>query len=287
MALFDGQNAFEHVRAQVELGPRPPGSAALGRLRDYVSKHLTRLGWGVEEQPFEAVTPNGKIAMVNLLARYPPGELPGPGAILLGAHADTKVFDFEFLGANDGGSGVACLLELGRVVPQLDLWRPTVLAFFDGEEAQVAWGRGDGLYGSRQLVGHWWSERRLADLLAVVILDIVGDRELRVTRDLHSTAWLQDLVWEVAWQQGMGQVFEGPLEWIEDDHLPFLAGKVASLVLIGFGHDEQGEYFPSYWHTPEDTLDKVSPLSLEQVGRVVEEALIRLQGSPPRERPGA
>lgn len=280
MEWFDGRRAWEHVRAQVELGPRPPGSPASARLRAYVRAQLP--GWSVEEQAFTPLTPRGPIPMVNLLARYPPGPLPGEGALLLGAHADTKVFDFEFVGANDGGSGVACLLELARVIPGLGLEVPVVLVFFDGEEAQVRWGRGDGLYGSRHLVSSWYQQGVLGQLRAALIVDIVGDAELVVTRDMHSTEWLQDLVWEQARAQGVGELFEGPLEWIEDDHLPFLAGKIPALVLIGFGHDARGEYFPPYWHTPEDTLDKVSPVSLERVGRVVQAALPRLQARPRR-----
>lgn len=274
MELFSGERAFEHVRYQVSLGPRPPGSEASATLRDYVRDQLP--GWTFEEQVFVPLTPRGPIVMTNLIGRWPAGPLPGEDAIVLGAHADTKVFDeFEFLGANDGGSGVACLLELGRVIPEMALKTPVVLAFLDGEEAQVEWGGGDGLYGSRWLAQSWQSF--LKQIRAVLILDIVGDRELVVTRDLYSTEWLQDLVWEVAREQGLEEVFDGPLEHIQDDHLPFLVNKVPSLVVIGFGHDARGDYFPPYWHTPEDTLDKVSALSLQRVGRVVQAALPRLR----------
>ncbi len=274
MELFDGERALEHVRRQVALGPRPPGSEAAARLRAYIREQL--VGWSIVEQAFTPLTPYGPCEMVNLLARWPPGPFPGEGAILLGAHYDTKIFEeFEFVGANDGGSGVACLLELARVLPELRV--PVVLAFLDGEEAQVEWGRGDGLYGSRFLAGTWHKQGVLKQIRAVLILDIVGDHELVVTRDLYSTEWLQDLVWTVAREQELEAVFDGPLEHIQDDHLPFLAGEVPSLVLIGFGHDPRGEYFPPYWHTPGDTLDKVAALSLERVGRVVQAALPRLQ----------
>lgn len=273
MDAFSGERAFEHVRTQVALGPRPPGSEAARKLRAWLRGQLEPLGFRVEEQAFEARTPRGRIRMVNVIARRPGTK---PRCLVLGAHADTKLFDdFHFVGANDGASGVAALVELARVLGARPLEHGLTLAFFDGEEALVEWGPDDGLYGSTHLVDSWVDSGEARRVAAVFVLDMVGDKDLRITDELNSHPELRSLLRSEAERLGYGDVFAGPIQGVEDDHIPFLTAGLPAVDVIGFATQGQGVQ-PAYWHTAEDTLDKVSPRSLEAVGRTVESSLRRL-----------
>ncbi|MBI3926540.1 MAG: M28 family peptidase [Armatimonadetes bacterium] len=266
---FCGSRALAHVEQQVALGPRPPGSEASRQVRHYLREQLLGSGCRVTEQPFLAHTPLGTVPMTNLL-----GTLPGDRekVLLLAAHYDTLR---DFLGADDGASGVGALLELARVLSRERPACQVTFAFLDGEEAMCDWGPRDGLYGSRCLVQCLSEFRQLQRVRAAIVLDMIGDRELRVTRELTSSASLRYLVWQEARRQGVGSLFRGPAAQIEDDHLPFLEAGVASALLTGF-HEAPGGVRPRYWHTAEDTLDKLCPESLQAVGRVVEGVLHRL-----------
>lgn len=270
---FSGERALDHVRTQVSMGPRPPGSEASGRLRSWLRTELEALGFQVQEQPFTPRTPLGPVPMVNLVA-----TLPGASErrLVLGAHADTKRFEeFEFLGANDGASGVAALLELARVFHSNRLRHTLTLAFFDGEEALVEWGPDDSLYGSTHLVDSWVENGLARKVSAVFILDMVGDRNLKVTDEVNSHPQLRARLREEAARLGHSRLFSGPEQGVEDDHVPFLMAGIPALNVIGFATSPEG-VVPSYWHTPQDTLDKVSASSLEAVGRTVEACLRRL-----------
>jgi hypothetical protein len=263
---FSGQKAFRHVQAQVALGPRPAGSQAAARTRQYLRSQLEPLGYAVEEQAFRPFTPAGPLPMANLIATLPGATGP---LLVLAAHYDTKRFDFPFVGANDGASGTACVLELGRALAAEPLRRHSVaLVFLDGEEAVATWTVLDSLYGSRHLVSQWSQSGRLARVEAVVVLDMVGDRDLRLTRDVNSTGWLLDLLFREGRRLGYGPLLAGPEMPVEDDHVPFLRADVPAALLIGFAPG-----YPAYWHTAGDTLDKVSPQSLEAAGRMAEATL--------------
>lgn len=271
--VFSGARAYEHVKAQVEMGPRPAGSEASARVRSYVRGILEPLGYTVEEQRFEARTPRGKVAMTNVIAKRP-GAMPS--WIVLGAHYDTKVFDqFEFVGANDGASGVGAVLELARVLSARPLKHGVALCFFDGEEAVEHWSEEDSLYGSTHLVDSWVDSGFAKKVRSVFVLDMVGDRNLKISEDLYSHQQLRQLVQEEGRKLGYGSVFSGPKQGIEDDHLPFLQAGIPAMDVIGFAQTSAGVY-PSYWHTADDTLDKVSAESLEAVGRTMDAVLRRL-----------
>lgn len=282
-----------HVRAQVELGPRPPGSPASQRLREQLRRELEPLGYTVEEQRFQALTPRGPQEMVNVLASASPvGGRPAPagpppgegstGVLVLGAHYDTWPTErFRFVGANDGASGVAVLLELARVFAERPLGRELRLVFFDGEEAQLAWSATDGTYGSRHLASTWQGSGELARIQALLILDMVGARDLRLTRDLNSHPQLLAVLVEEAGRLGLGGLFDGAPQAIEDDHLPFARLGVPSVDVIGFQVTPAGPWPPT-WHTAEDTIQQLSEESLERVGRLVEAALRRLDRELPR-----
>jgi Zn-dependent M28 family amino/carboxypeptidase len=273
---FDGDAAWRHLEQLVAFGPRPSGSDTLVRARGYIVDQLTKAGLRVRVSPFEARTPVGPVKMSNIVAM-----IPGKRAdvILLGGHYDTKLFaDSRFVGANDGGSSAALLIELAR---QLARTRPAFsywIVFFDGEEARVTWSPTDSLYGSRYLVGELRSTGELKRLRSVIVVDMIGDRRLGIRRESHSTPWLTEIIWATARRLGHGAHFLSDELAVEDDHLPFLQAGVPSALIIDL------DYPP--WHTPDDTMRRVSRRSLRVVGEVVLNALPQLETVLAREPVG-
>ncbi len=262
---FDGNRAYEHLRQTVAFGPRPAGSAALAATRAYIKKQLADIGIQAVEQAFDADTPVGRLHMVNLIAR-----IPGASAdrIVFAGHYDTKLFrEFRFVGANDAGSSTAFLIEWGRVMKARKSPFTVELLFLDGEEATVEWGGTDRTYGSRHYVEVAQREKTLSSLRALILVDMIADRDLTIRRESASTPWLTDAIWAAAKRLGRTDAFLDSSAEIEDDHLPFLAAGVPAVDII----DGPDDYPP--WHTAGDTLDKVSARSLQTVGDVLVEAL--------------
>jgi len=266
---FDGQRAFEDLRNIVRIGPRPPGSAALAETRQYISVELSADGVDVWHDNFIAATPVGEIPMTNIV-----GVIAGrsPSVVMIAGHYDTARLDgIQFLGANDGGSSTAMLLELARALEKrknkLTYW----LVFFDGEEALKRWSASDSLYGSRHMAEQLEADGRLKQIRALVLVDMVGDRHLDILREPNSTPWLSDLVFETARDFGYSRYFEGGEFAVEDDHLPFLQEGVPSVDIIDLTP------FKSYHHTAQDSLDKCSPESLSIVGRVIMNTIEQLE----------
>ncbi len=260
-ATFDGAAAFRHLERLVAIGPRPAGSAAAGRARKYIVDQLATAGVRAEVQPFDADTPHGRLRMANVVA-----VLPGRRAdvIVLAGHYDTKWFrDIRFVGANDGGSSAALLLELARRLASRPRAYTYWVVWFDGEEAREAWTATDSLYGSRRMARELARKGRLPR--ALIVADMIGDRALAIRREAFSTEWLTEAIWAAAARRGVRAHFLDEMLAVEDDHAPFLQAGVPAALLIDF------DYPP--WHTAEDTLDKVSARSLEIVGSVLLEAL--------------
>jgi len=263
---FDGDRAFADLKSLVAFGPRPPGSQALDRTRQWITHQLQNAGVEIERDPFVAATPLGPIPMVNLVAR-----IPGTGSsiVIVAGHYDTKRMASTFVGANDGGSSAAFLLELARVLVKnkhaLTYW----LVFFDGEEALKQWSATDGLYGSRHFVGKFASEGTLTQVRAVIVVDMIADAHLNIHRDVHSTPWLNDLVFTQARHLGYGRYFLYGGRQIEDDHMPFLERGLPAMDIIDL------DYGPLnlHWHTRFDTVDRCSPTSLKIVGQVIQTTL--------------
>ncbi|MBA3885713.1 MAG: M28 family peptidase [Acidobacteria bacterium] len=266
--VFDGERAFEHLKRVVEIGPRPAGSPGAARTRAYIIEQLAALGIKAEEQPFEAKTPIGPVQMANVRALIP-GR--GTGRLIFAGHYDTKLFkEFTFVGANDGGSSTAFLIELARTLKARDNAIPIEIVFFDGEEAFVEWSLGsDSTYGSRHYVQAAKGDGSLKDIRALMLVDMIGDRELTIKRDDHSTPWLNDIIWAAARRLGRSE-FVDQTTVIEDDHIPFLEAGVPAVDIIDLEYPDESM---RYWHTAEDTLDKVSARSLQVVGDVLLEAL--------------
>ncbi len=268
---FDAQRAWKHLEALVALGPRPAGSGASAATVDYLDKELRALGLAPVRESFVARgTPIGDLPMCNLYVDLP---AKGPQAdkaplVIVGSHFDTKRFDqFRFVGANDGGSSTAVLLELARVLaaggPRSVAYR---LLFIDGEEAiRAHWQDPDNRYGSRHHAEQLRTSGLVARTKAFVLLDLVGDKDLRLERDQYSDAWLYECFAAPARAAGLGKHVDGRREPIADDHLSFLEIGVPSVDLIDFSYGPGN----SWWHSPEDTLDKCSPQSLGVIGTIV------------------
>jgi glutaminyl-peptide cyclotransferase len=258
---FEGGRAYEHLRQIVNIGPRPAGSPAIERTRTYITDQLKALGIAVAPQPFEARTPIGQIHMVNLIATIAGVRKE---RIALAGHYDTKLFrEFRFVGADDGGSSAALLVEMARVLKARRNTFTVELLFLDGEEATLRdWGANDHTYGSQYYVDTAKKTGTLASLKALVLVDMVGDRDLRIMRETASTKWLTDTIWATAKRLGHGSIFVDAATRIEDDHMPFLEAGVPAVDVIDL------DYPP--WHTAGDTLDQTSARSLEIVGKVVE-----------------
>ena len=267
-SAFDGARALEHVRQLVAIGPRVAGTPGARQAREYITRQLSALDLKVEDQPFEARTPLGRAEMVNLRAMLP-GEISNRGRLIVSGHYDTKRFtDRPFVGANDGGSSAAFLIELARALQGRRNRLPIELLFFDGEEAVIEWQGEDHTYGSRHYVKAAESAGTLKDIRALILVDMIGDRDLRILRESNSTAWLTGIIWEAAARLGRGEFVNGEIA-IEDDHVPFLAAGVPAVDIIDL------EY-PA-WHTAEDTLDKVSAASMKAVGDVLLAALPEIE----------
>jgi len=263
---FDSGRAFEHVRQLAIIGPRPAGSAGAAQARRYITTQLSALGVTPSEQAFVAQTPLGPVKMANLVAR-----IPGAHAdrLILAGHYDTKLFrDFRFIGANDGGSSTAMLLELARVLKARKNRFTIELLFFDGEEAVIDWTGTDHTYGSRHYVSAAQRDGSLRSVRALILFDMVGDRQLTIKRETYSTSWLTDLIWASA--RRLGQRAFLPEDFaVEDDHRPFLDAGVPAVNIIDLDY--------AAWHKKNDTLDQVSARSLQTVGDVFLGALPQIE----------
>jgi Zn-dependent M28 family amino/carboxypeptidase len=272
---FDAARAFEHVRRLVEMGPRPIGSPAHDRARDYIIEQLKSLKIPLERDAFTAQTPLGSRAMTNII-----GKLAGrtEDVMVIASHYDTKLFtEFRFVGANDGGSSTGAVLEIARVLAsQPKETRPQVwFVFFDGEEAVGEWSATDSTYGSRHLANKWKQTGVLSRIGALILLDMIGDKNLGIKREAYSTRSLVDIIWRTAAQLGYGEYFLSGATFIGDDHVPFLRLGVPAVDIIDFNYG----MFNRHWHTADDTLDKLDPMSLKIVGDVVVRALPAIEAT--------
>jgi Zn-dependent M28 family amino/carboxypeptidase len=285
---FDGARAYEDVRQLVAIGPRVAGTPGAQAARDYIRKQLKAAGLTVEEQPFDATTPLGRVKMVNLRVTFPaaPASSAASGTqsaarLVIGGHYDTKLFkEFTFVGANDGGSSAAFLIELGRALKSRANRVPIELLFLDGEEAVVEWQGQDHTYGSRYYVEAARKDGSLKDIRAFVLVDMIGDRDLVIKREGNSTPLLTEAIWSAAKRLNRRE-FVDEIYPVEDDHLEFLAARVPSVDLIDLEYSTRSGEMA--WHTRHDTLENVAAGSLQAVGDVLLAALPALETSRGRE----
>jgi len=279
---FDGQKAYDYTAKLVSFGPRPPASNAIRQTQAYIANQLKSFGCDVDVDNFHAPTPIGDLAMQNIVAKIPG---TGKGIILLMTHYDTIRLP-GFVGADDGGSSSGLMLEMAGVLcgnkmkPANSVW----IAFVDGEEdqqnfttaqeARTTWNDPDTTYGSRELAARMSLAGDLKRVRALILADMVGQKNLRVQPEANSTPWLADLVWKTAARLHCESIFV-PKETgaVTDDHGPFLKRGVPSVDII------EADWLTNYpyWHTTEDTMDKLSPKSLAISGYVILESVSELQ----------
>ncbi len=261
---------MDHVRKQIDFGPRPPGSPELEKTRAYIANELRSSGLTVSLDEFTAATPQGEKKMANII-----GEIPGETktTILLGSHYDTKFYkDMRFVGANDPATSVATLLEIGRVLGSTKEKSKVTyrLVFFDGEESFCeGWGDcrnkdgPDNTYGSRHYVSLLKEKNELVNTAALILLDMMGYKNLQLGRDTSSTPWLVDIIWQTGRELGYDKIFLDREEGVGgDDHEPFLRHGIDAVDII------QLSSYP-HWHKADDTIDKVSAQSMKIVGDTV------------------
>lgn len=256
---FSGEKALAHVQAMVDLGPRPPGSEAIEKTRTYLIKQLEDAGWKVERQSFSDETPRGKVQFVNLLATFGGQSAPSFFAC---SHYDTKTFDdARFVGANDAASSTGVLLELARVLAlRPDLASKMELVFFDGEEAYEAFTDTDGLFGSRYFAKQLVAQDKAKLFRGGILFDMVGDKSLTITLPPDSPPELASGIFASSDALKLRKHFTYFDSDITDDHTPLNEIGIPVIDLIDF------DYPP--WHTPADTIDKLSAESLRITGAV-------------------
>ena len=261
-------NVARHVEEIVRYGPHPAGSDAQRKVGEYIKRQLQSYGLEVQNQTFHAVTPVGRVEMNNVW-----GILKGKReqVIMLASHYDSKYFaDFAFLGANDSGSSSALLLELSRILAQhnpvpYSLW----FSFFDGEEAFMEWTNLDSLYGSREFVKMLQRRSQVTRIAALILVDMIGGKDLTLFRDTNSSNWLNTIIWNEAASMGYEHIFrKRGRTSAQDDHMPFAQAGISVVDIIDLNYP--------HWHR-DDTVDKLSPENIAIVGNVVLSSLPKIE----------
>ena len=254
---------MQYVKEIVAFGPRPLGSANHKKVEDYIVSHLK--GDTVEDDAFDIDTTEGKFPVRNIIAKYPGKR---DGIIVIASHYDTNwpLRNTSYVGANDGASSSALLLEIanqlrGKPRDGYSVW----LLWDDAEESmRLPWFDPESLYGVRHLAKKWVADGTIKKIKGFLLEDMIGDADLNIEEEQNSTPWLEDLIYRAATQLGYQSHFFTRAIPMQDDHTPFLDLGVPSADLIDFNYG----YNNVFWHTTEDTVDKLSPKSLQIVGKV-------------------
>ena len=273
---IDAKRAFEYTREVTAFGERYMGNENHKKLERYILDHLK--GDQVEDDAFTADTVEGKFPVRNIIDKFPGTK---DGIIVIMGHYDTNYWlrGTGYVGANDGGSSTAILLEFANQLrgartgdsasPKKRDGYSVWLVWTDGEEAVKTWTETDSLYGTRHLAEKWEKDGTLKKIKALMVMDMIGDADLDIIRNTNGTSWLLDLIYTAAERMGYQSHFyalQGP---IEDDHLPFYNRGVPSADVIDLDYG----YHNVFHHTPQDTMDKLSPKSLEISGDTILETI--------------
>lgn len=277
---FNATDAFRHVEALVAIGPRPAGSPGIEKAKLYIEEQLKSFGLDVEFQVFEDDTPRGRVKFTNIIARP---RSRGKDCIILASHYDTKDLPgVEFVGANDSGSSTGWLIELARVLADQPMRPSPCFVFFDGEESFGEWSDTDGLYGSRYMVRAWKQRGELQRVRAMILADLIGDKNLNIGIPTQSTAMLVKAIFDASGELGFRSHFGYGLSDVMDDHTPFLQAGIPAIDIIDFEYGS-APGMNDYWHTDQDTIDKLSPRSIEIVGKTILRALPKIVAALPGE----
>ena len=287
----NGSSAFNYVKGLVEnCTPRDAMTPGAERAATWIQFQFEENGisrgvrWMYWYDSFTSDTPVGERNFVNVMGYLPSGRASTAPTVVLLSHFDTKSgISEDFQGANDGGSSTGLLMELARIIARQEgrLKFDVLIAFLDGEECLIRYGSNDGLHGSKYLAAALKNGRVLktfgdVNIKAVILMDMIGDRDLNIMVPRNGTGWLRALALKAADAAGCREyisLYDGD---ILDDHQPFLDLGFPAVNLIDFNYGSTPGA-NDYWHTPEDTLDKISPESLTITGRIVVEMLNMLQ----------
>ena len=264
---IEADRTMQYVKDVVKFGARPVGSANHQKLEKYILDHLQ--GDAVESDSFLADTPAGKLPMRNIIAKYPGTK---DGILVIAGHYDTNypLRDTAYVGANDGGSTTAILLEFANQFrPKKRDGYSVWLVWTDGEEAIDHWTDTDSVYGTRHLAQKWQADGTAKQIKAFLLADMIGDADLNIDHEDNSTPWLQSVLYEAATRLGYQSHFFGRSLAISDDHLPFLriGVPVLDIIDLDYGYDNV------FHHSPQDTVDKLSTKSLQIAGSTILETV--------------
>ncbi len=266
-SAFDGAKALVEVEELVRIVPRDAGTKGAQRAAAHLEKKLKALGFKTITDTFSEKTPAREMVFHNVL-----GRLPGKTnrLIVLASHYDTKSgISPDFEGANDSGSSSGALLELARVLSKkAPMETEFLVAFFDGEECETEYGPTDGLHGSRHLAQQIYEGGGAKHVEAVIVLDMIGDKNLNVTIPRNSSGALVKALFSAAEETGTRASFSLGKGAILDDHVPFRLAGMPAIDLIDFEYGSApGQN--DYWHTTDDSMDKLSAESLQVIGDAV------------------
>lgn len=267
---FDGERAFSEVVALVEFSPRDAGTPNGRKAAEHIYHRLESFGVLAKIDAFVDQTPEGEKTFHNVI-----GRIPGKTDqwIILGSHFDTMPGIDNFQGANDSGSSTGVLLETARMLAGQTPDIGVIFAFFDGEEGIAGYGPDDGLHGSRYLAGRFVKSGEVAKIKAMVLLDMVGDKDLHFTIPYNSSRSLVKEVLDAAHATGNRDRFSlsrGSI--ITDDHVPFLNAGIPAIDIIDFRYGSKPG-LNDFWHTADDNLENIAESSLQITGEIILELL--------------
>ncbi|MDQ2843450.1 MAG: M28 family peptidase [Acidobacteriota bacterium] len=268
---FQGAAALAYTRHATSFDERPAGSQALGKTRAWIISELKPLGGQLSLDSFDGQTPAGPMPMVNIILKF--SGTSGKSVVVTGHYDTKKIPMVRFVGANDAGSSTGFLIEFARVAASLKHPDDIVIVFFDGEEAVGEWTDTDSRYGSRHLAAKWLADGTLPHIKALINVDMIGDKDLDISNDANSSESLRSAVRKIAARLGDAKYFRTEEGAIDDDHKPFADAGVNVIDIIDLDYGPNG----SYWHTAQDTMDKLSARSLQVVGDVVVELVKELE----------
>lgn len=270
---FEGTAALAYTRHATSFGERPSGSEALARTRNWIISELKPLGGELSLDSFTGQTPAGPVPMANIILKFPGTSTSGRSVVVTGHYDTKKIPMVHFVGANDAGSSTGFLIEFARACTGFKHLDDIVIVFFDGEEAVGEWSDTDSRYGSRQLAAKWLADGTLPRIKALINVDMIGDKNLDISNDSNSSESLRAEVQKIAAKLGDSKFFRTEPGGIDDDHKSFGDLGVNAIDIIDLDYGPNG----SYWHTAQDTMDKLSAHSLQVVGDVVLELVKELE----------